>query len=86
MVLLSVLIFHSSRIFPALPGDIFVSFLCHPSRCGLKLSVVHSGEPLDWAVAIAHGEERPERMHSVEIMRRLISPKILSAQELPCQD
>jgi len=65
MVLLSVLIFQSRRISPALAGEIFVSFLCHPSRCGLKLSVVHSGEPLDCAVAIAHGEKSPERKHSV---------------------
>jgi len=40
MVLLSVFIFHSSRMLWALAGEIAVSFLCHPSRCELKLSVV----------------------------------------------
>src|ERR1700722_15518274 len=83
IVLLSVLIFQSSWIFPALAGEIFVSFLCQASRCGLKLSVVHSGAPLDCAAAIAQGKQRK---HSPRNMRRLISPKILSANHLPCQD
>ncbi len=47
MVLLSVLSFHSSWIVWALAGEIVVSFRCHPSRCGLKLSVVHSGDEED---------------------------------------
>jgi hypothetical protein len=58
--------FHSSWMFLALAGEIAVSSLCHPSRCASKLSVVHSGDPLDWARAVAmiHGDAQPRKIES----------------------
>src|SRR5665213_350077 len=39
-------------MFLALSTSNLVSFLCHASRCGLKLPVVHSAGLMDWARAV----------------------------------
>src|ERR1700677_791954 len=74
IVLLSVFIFQSSRRSRAFVVEIRVSVLCHPSRRGLKLSVVHSAEGEDWAGAMGENPARTQNTPNArpDTMRRLI--------------
>jgi D-serine deaminase-like pyridoxal phosphate-dependent protein len=68
MVLLSVFVFQSRLRLWTFAAEIRVSSLCHPSRWGLKLSVVHSGVEEDCASTLAAQLARTQAN-----MRRLIS-------------